>query len=84
MGNRTFIVRDLYVGKAAGRDFWHHLQSCMGFWGFKSKGGGSDVCMSPATQKDGKLVSEYVLLYTDDCLVVSENVEIILKEDIGR
>ena len=71
MVKRALIFCTLYGGKAAGRDFWHNLQSCMGFWGFKSKGGGSDVCMSPATQKDGKLVSEYVLLYTDDCLVVS-------------
>ena len=27
---------------------------------------------------------EYVLLYTDDCLVVSENAYSILKEEIGR
>ena len=59
MGNRTFIVRDLYVGKAAGRDFWHHLQSCMGFWGFKYKGSDPDVWMSPATQKDGIFLYGY-------------------------
>ena len=40
--------------------------------------------MRPDTQKGGTLVYKYVLLYTDDCLVVSENVESILKEDIGR
>ena len=40
--------------------------------------------MHPATQKNGTLVCEYVLLYTDDFLVVSEITESIFKEDIGR
>ena len=40
--------------------------------------------MRTATHKDGTLVYGYVLLYTDDCLVVSENSETILKEEIGR
>ena len=72
-GKGALIVRALYGRKAAGRDFWNHLQSCMVFWVFKSKGGDPDVWMSPVTQKDGTLVYEYVLLYTDDFLVVSEN-----------
>ena len=40
--------------------------------------------MRPDTQKDGTEVYEYVLLYTDDFLVVSENTESILKNEIGR
>ena len=56
----------------------------MEFLGFKSKGGDPDVCMRPATQKDGTEVYEYVFLYTDDCLVVSENAKSILKNEIGR
>ena len=40
--------------------------------------------MRPATKQDGTEVYEYVLLYTDDCLVVSENAESILKNEIGR
>ena len=43
VGKRALIVRALYGGKAAGRDFWHHLRSCMDFLGFKSKGGNPDV-----------------------------------------
>ena len=38
IGKRAIIVRALYGGKAAGRDFWHHLRSCMEHLGFKSKG----------------------------------------------
>ena len=56
----------------------------MEFLVFKTKGGDPDVWMLPATKNDGTEVYEYVLLYTDDCLVVSENSEIILKNEIGR
>ena len=62
VGNRALIVRALYGGKAADRDFRHNLQSCMGFLGFKSQGRDPDFWMRPATQKDGTLVYEYVLL----------------------
>ena len=79
----ALIVRVLYDVKANGRDFWHHLQSCMVFWCFKYKGGDPDVWMCRATQKDGTLVYAYVLLYTDDCLDLYENAESILKKDIG-
>jgi len=83
-GKRAIIVRALYGGKAAGRDFWHHLRSCMAHLGFKSKGGDPDVWMRPMTRSDGNLVYEYVLLYTDDCLVVSDNAENILRKELGR
>ena len=35
-------------------------------------------------RKDGSLVYEYILLYTDDCLVVPENAESILKKETGK
>ena len=35
-------------------------------------------------KKDGTEVYEYVFLYTDDCVVVSENAESIVKNKIGR
>ena len=35
VGKIALIVRTLYGGKAAGRDFWHHLRSWMEFLGFK-------------------------------------------------
>ena len=84
VGKRALIVRALYGGKAAGQDFWHHLRSCMDHLGFKSKGGDPDVWIRPMTRTDGTKLNEYVLLYTDDCLVVSENAEYILKKEIGR
>ena len=54
----------------------------MVFWGFKSKCGDPDFWIRPATQNNVTLVYEYVLLYTDDCLVVSKKSDSILKEDI--
>ena len=36
------------------------------------------------TREDGTKLYEYVLLYTDDCLVVSDKAEYILKNEIGR
>ena len=36
------------------------------------------------TREDGTQLHEYVLLYTDDCLVISDNAESILKKEIGQ
>ncbi len=36
------------------------------------------------TFDNGSLLYEYVLLYTDDCLVILDNAEHILKKEIGR
>jgi hypothetical protein len=40
--------------------------------------------MRPAIKSDGSEVYDYVLLYTDDTLVISENAESILRNEIGR
>ena len=40
--------------------------------------------MRPSKKSDGSLHYEYVLLYTDDVLVISENGERILREGIGK
>ena len=81
-GKRALIGRALYGGKATGRNFWHHLRSCMAHLGFKSKGGDPDVWMRSATRGNGSSVYEYVLLYTDDCLVVLDKAEEILKKEM--
>ena len=40
--------------------------------------------MRPAIKSDGTSCYEYVLLYTDDTLVISENPEIILRNELGK
>ena len=52
--------------------------------GFKSCPADPDVWMWPAEKADGSPCYEYVLLYVDNTLVISENVEKILREEIGR
>jgi hypothetical protein len=84
VGKQAMIVRALYGGKSAGRDFWAHLRSCMNFLGFESCPADPDLWMRPATREDGTLVYDYVLLYVDDCLVISDNAEDILRKEIGK
>ena len=43
-----------------------------------------DVWMRPAIKSDGSKCYDYVLLYVDDALVVSENAELILRNELGR
>ena len=43
-----------------------------------------DVWMRPAIKSDGTKCYDYVLLYVNDALVVSENAESILRNELGR
>ena len=41
--------------------------------------------MRESVRKDGSTkYYEYVLLYTDDCLVISDRAESILRDEIGK
>ena len=82
-GKRALIVRALYGGKTAGRDFRNYLRECMAYLGFTSCKADPDVWMRKAIGKHGNHW-EYVLLYTDDALVVAENPNKILREEIGK
>ena len=84
IGRTALIHRALYGGKAAGRDFRNHLHSCMEFLNFKSCLADHDVWMRPAIKSDGDTYYEYILLYVDVALVVSENAENILHNELGR
>jgi hypothetical protein len=42
-----------------------------------------DVWMRPAKRSDGSDHYEYILLYTDDALVISENAEQVLRNELG-
>ena len=80
----ALIRRALYGGKATGRDFWHHLRGCMEHLQFQSSKADPDVWFRASKRKDGTPYYEYVLLYTDDCLVISDNAEAILRKEIGK
>jgi len=51
---------------------------------FESCKADPDVWMRKAVKSDGSEYWEYVLLYTDDALVVSENGEHVLRREIGK
>mmetsp|Transcript_2939 Transcript_2939/g.6246 ORF Transcript_2939/g.6246 Transcript_2939/m.6246 type:complete len:134 (-) Transcript_2939:1095-1496(-) len=55
----------------------HHLK-------FKSCLADPDVWMRPALKDDGPEVYDYVLLYSDDALVISPNAEHILRREIWK
>ena len=84
VGKKALIRRALYGGKTAGRDFRNHLRECMCFLGFNSCKADPDVWMRAAKKANGTPYWEYVLLYTDDALAISENAENILRKEIGR
>jgi hypothetical protein len=65
VGKVALIHQALYGGKSAGHDFRNHLRSCMRH-------------LRPAKHSDGTDYYEYILLYTDDALVIREHAEKIL------
>jgi hypothetical protein len=83
-GKKALITKALYGGKSAGKDFRNHLRSCMRHLDFESCLADPDVWMRLALKPDGSEYYEYVLIYTDDVLVVSTGGEKILREGIGR
>lgn len=83
-GKKALIRRALYGSKTAGRDFRNHLQSCMRHLKFESCPADPNVWMRSAKKSDGSPHYEYVLLYTDNILVISDQGEEILREGIGK
>ena len=84
VGRVALIHRALYGSKSARRDFRNHLRGCMWHIGFKSCPADPDVWMRPAKHSDGHEYYEYVLLYTDDTMVISENAEPVLRNELGK
>ncbi len=68
----------------AGSDFWHHLCKCMGRLGFTSSCADPDVWSRLLTRSTGEVYYEYVLLYVDDVLVISERAESVLTQEIEK
>lgn len=84
VGKKALIRRALYGGKTAGRDFRNHLRECMQHMGFTSCKSDPDVWMRAATKSDGSTYWEYILLYVDDALCISETAESILRNELGK
>ena len=83
-GKRAMLVRTLYGGKLVGRDFCINLRACMYTLGFTSCFSDPDVWMRNYKRGNGTAYYEYVLLCVDDCLVIYDNAENVIREDIGK
>ena len=83
-GKRACIVRALYNGKLAGRDLWIHLRAYMDILGFTSCFPDPGVWMRQSKRGNGTSYYEYVLLYVDDCLVISDNADNFIRSEIGK
>ena len=84
IGKIALIRRALYGGKSVGKDFRNHFRACMSHIGFTPCLADPDVWMRPAQKADGSKYWEYVLLYVDDALVISDNAKHILENEIGK
>ena len=85
IGKKAIVTRALYDGKVSERDCWHHLWSCMNFLGFEYSQADPDVWMRESIRKYGSTkYYEYVLLYTNDCLVIINRGENVLRMEIGK
>jgi hypothetical protein len=74
----------LYGGKAAGCNFWHHLCDCMDQLGFTSSRADPDVWLRLSKRSTGEGYYEYILLYVNNVLVISENADNVLRREIGQ
>ena len=79
-GSVAYIVRALYGTKCGGRHFQNHLRECMDMLGYESCLANPNLWMRKATTNDGVPYYEYMLLYTDDCLAISKNLQEALME----
>jgi hypothetical protein len=84
VGRVALVRHALYGGKVAGRDFWHHLWDCMGHLGFSSSRADPNVWIRLPKQSTGEEYYEYLLLYVNDVLVISECAEQVLRLEIGQ
>ena len=79
-GKKAIVKRALYGMKSAGRDFRNHLRDCMSHLGYSPCRADPDLWMRLAKLKNGVDYYEYILLYVDDCLVISGNLEESLRK----
>jgi hypothetical protein len=83
-GKKALIQRALYSRKSAGCNFINHLRECMSHLKFEPCLADPDVWMEQAVKPNGTKYWEYVLLYVDDVLCISDNGAQILRDEIGK
>ena len=80
-----FFLSDVHCTTAIlMENFRNHLNEFMSHIGFTLCLADPDVWMSEAHNANGLSYWEYVLLYVDDALVISDDAQHIFEEDIGK
>ena len=78
-GKLMIIRRALYGLKSSGAAYRAHFAATLTEMGFTSCKADPGVWMRPAQKSNGFKYYEYILTYVDDCLVVSQNPQIIIN-----
>ena len=73
IGRKALIKRALYGGKTSSRMYATYPLQVL-----------PSRSMRPAVDTNGKKYYEYVLLWTDDCLVISHRPDYVLRNEIGK
>ena len=71
-GKTAVVVRALYGWRSSGSAFCNHLASCMEALNYLPCRADPNVWMRKARKSNGTEYYEYMLLYVDDCLDISE------------
>jgi hypothetical protein len=79
-GRKAIIVRALYSLKSAGAAFRNHLAVCMTGLDYKSCLADPEVWMRAKTRDNGFEFYEYVLIYVDDILCISDTPQQSLEQ----
>ena len=79
-GKRAVVIRALSGLKSAGASFRNHLAKCIRALHWAPCDADPDVWMQAAVRSDGFQYWEYVLIYVDDLLVISEKPNDILAK----
>jgi hypothetical protein len=72
-GRLIIIVRALYGLKSSGAAWRNHLANTLHSMGFRSSLADPDVWLCPAVKVSGETYYEYIFVYVDDLLVLSED-----------
>jgi hypothetical protein len=83
-GRPVLIVRALYGLRSSGKAWREHMASTLRDFGYKSCKADPDVWMRPKTKPDGFKYWSYILVYTDDLLVVDHEPKVIMDYMASR
>jgi predicted hotdog family 3-hydroxylacyl-ACP dehydratase len=83
-GRPVIITRALYGLRSSGRAWRDHMAATLRDFGYSSCKADPDVWMRPKTKPDGFQYWSYILVYTDDLLVVDHEPKVVMDYMASR